>query len=260
MRRLLALLSITIAAGVAAPAAQAVAAPAAHPAPVVTAGPHPAHLAAYHARAAASSYLVRPGDTLSKIAAGACGTPSAWLALAGANAAILHGHPDLIMPGWRLAIDCTHPALAVHVAVTHHGPRGPPGDRWDGQHHACGDGDGDGYDMPCSFLPGHQAASAAPAQAAPASAPAPAPAAPAAPASSSGADWASVAQCESGGNWSTNTGNGFSGGLQFTPSTWAAYGGTAYAPQAWQASEADQIAVANRVAAGQGMGAWPHCG
>ena len=48
--------------------------------------------------------------------------------------------------------------------------------------------------------------------------------------------WDQVAQCESGGNWSINTGNGFFGGLQFTSSTWAAYGGTAFAPEANQAS------------------------
>ncbi|GAB7187216.1 transglycosylase family protein [Kitasatospora sp. Ki12] len=77
----------------------------------------------------------------------------------------------------------------------------------------------------------------------------------AAPASS----WDSVAQCESGGNWSINTGNGFHGGLQFSPSTWKAYGGTAYAPQANQASRAQQIAVAEKVLASQGPGAWPVC-
>ncbi|MFJ3216291.1 transglycosylase family protein [Kitasatospora sp. NPDC086801] len=71
--------------------------------------------------------------------------------------------------------------------------------------------------------------------------------------------WDSVAQCESGGNWSTSTGNGFSGGLQFTPSTWKAYGGTAYAPQAHQASKAQQITVAEKVLASQGPGAWPVC-
>ncbi|MEU4115113.1 transglycosylase family protein [Kitasatospora sp. NPDC028055] len=71
--------------------------------------------------------------------------------------------------------------------------------------------------------------------------------------------WDSVAQCESGGNWSINTGNGFSGGLQFTPSTWKAYGGTAYAAQANQASKAQQIAVAEKVLASQGPGAWPVC-
>ncbi|MFF7995776.1 transglycosylase family protein [Kitasatospora xanthocidica] len=71
--------------------------------------------------------------------------------------------------------------------------------------------------------------------------------------------WDSVAQCESGGNWSINTGNGFHGGLQFSPSTWKAYGGTAYAPQANQASRAQQIAVAEKVLASQGPGAWPVC-
>ncbi|MGA5821797.1 transglycosylase family protein [Kitasatospora sp. NPDC094028] len=71
--------------------------------------------------------------------------------------------------------------------------------------------------------------------------------------------WDSVAQCESGGNWSISTGNGFHGGLQFTPSTWAAYGGTAYAPQANQASREQQIAVAEKVLASQGPGAWPVC-
>ena len=79
-------------------------------------------------------------------------------------------------------------------------------------------------------------------------------------ASAAGNDWSGVAQCESGGNWSINTGNGFYGGLQFTNSTWAAYGGTAYAPRADLASAAQQIAVAEKVLAGQGVGAWPNCG
>ncbi|RAV34286.1 transglycosylase family protein [Corynebacterium heidelbergense] len=82
-----------------------------------------------------------------------------------------------------------------------------------------------------------------------------APAASAAPDS----DWDRLAQCESGGNWAIDTGNGFQGGLQFTPSTWAAYGGQEYAPTANQASREQQIAVAERVLAGQGWGAWPAC-
>ncbi|BBE21741.1 hypothetical protein MN0502_06240 [Arthrobacter sp. MN05-02] len=69
-------------------------------------------------------------------------------------------------------------------------------------------------------------------------------------------DWDALAQCESGGNWGINTGNGFSGGLQFTPSTWAAFGGQG-APQ--DASREQQIAVAENVLAGQGWGAWPSC-
>ncbi|MEU3828122.1 LysM peptidoglycan-binding domain-containing protein [Streptomyces sp. SID486] len=73
-------------------------------------------------------------------------------------------------------------------------------------------------------------------------------------------EWDAVAQCESGGNWSINTGNGYYGGLQFSASTWAAYGGTQYAATADKASQAQQIAVAEKVLAAQGKGAWPVCG
>ncbi|MFJ6086105.1 transglycosylase family protein [Streptomyces sp. NPDC092369] len=73
-------------------------------------------------------------------------------------------------------------------------------------------------------------------------------------------EWDTVASCESGGNWSINTGNGYYGGLQFSASTWAAYGGTQYAAQANQASKSQQIAVAEKVLASQGKGAWPVCG
>ncbi|WP_328981902.1 transglycosylase family protein [Streptomyces mirabilis] len=72
--------------------------------------------------------------------------------------------------------------------------------------------------------------------------------------------WDAVAQCESGGNWSINTGNGYYGGLQFSASTWAAYGGTAYAATANQASKSQQITVGEKVLAAQGKGAWPTCG
>ena len=80
-----------------------------------------------------------------------------------------------------------------------------------------------------------------------------------APDVAAGSVWDSIAQCEATGNWSINTGNGFSGGLQFTPSTWASFGGTEYAPEAWQASREQQIAVAQKVQAAQGWGAWPAC-
>jgi nucleoid-associated protein YgaU len=80
------------------------------------------------------------------------------------------------------------------------------------------------------------------------------------PADAAGHDWSGVAQCESGGNWAINTGNGYYGGLQFSQGTWAAYGGTAYAPRADLASAGQQIAVAEKVLAGQGVGAWPVCG
>lgn len=68
--------------------------------------------------------------------------------------------------------------------------------------------------------------------------------------------WDRLAQCESTGNWAADTGNGFSGGLQFTPGTWRAFGGTG---AAHHASREEQIAVAERVLAAQGWGAWPAC-
>jgi hypothetical protein len=71
--------------------------------------------------------------------------------------------------------------------------------------------------------------------------------------------WDHVAQCESGGNWHINTGNGYYGGLQFTSSTWLGYGGGNYASRADLASKSEQIAIANKVLASQGWGAWPVC-
>ncbi|WP_335939643.1 transglycosylase family protein [Streptomyces sp. PTD5-9] len=71
--------------------------------------------------------------------------------------------------------------------------------------------------------------------------------------------WEKVAACESTGDWHINNGNGYFGGLQFSRSTWAAYGGTVYAPRADLATRAEQIAVAEKVLKGQGPGAWPHC-
>jgi resuscitation-promoting factor RpfA len=73
-------------------------------------------------------------------------------------------------------------------------------------------------------------------------------------------NWDAIAQCESGGNWSISTGNGFYGGLQFSAGTWRAYGGTKYASTANKASRSQQIAIAEKVLAGQGIGAWPVCG
>jgi hypothetical protein len=73
----------------------------------------------------------------------------------------------------------------------------------------------------------------------------------------SGVNWDAIAQCESGGNWSTNTGNGHYGGLQFKPATWASNGGVgspATAPRS------EQIRVAENVLRSQGIGAWPVCG
>ena len=74
------------------------------------------------------------------------------------------------------------------------------------------------------------------------------------------AEWDVVAGCESGGNWSINTGNGYHGGLQFAPGTWAGHGGGEFAPTANLATREEQIAIAERVLATQGRGAWPVCG
>ncbi|MFE9743756.1 transglycosylase family protein [Saccharothrix saharensis] len=73
----------------------------------------------------------------------------------------------------------------------------------------------------------------------------------------SGVNWDTVAACESGGNWSINTGNGYYGGLQFLPSTWTAHGGSG---MPHQASREEQIRVAENVMKTQGIGAWPVCG
>ncbi|EFE69030.1 predicted protein [Streptomyces viridosporus ATCC 14672] len=75
-----------------------------------------------------------------------------------------------------------------------------------------------------------------------------------------GATWDRVAECESGGSWSQNAGNGYYGGLQLTQDDWEKYGGLDYAPSADQASRGQQIAVAERILADRGVGAWRTCG
>ncbi|MEU6041969.1 transglycosylase family protein [Streptomyces griseus] len=71
--------------------------------------------------------------------------------------------------------------------------------------------------------------------------------------------WDRVAECESGGMWSADLGNGYYGGLQFSQETWSAYGGTAFAPRADLASRSQQISVAEKVLDDQGPKAWPSC-
>ena len=78
-----------------------------------------------------------------------------------------------------------------------------------------------------------------------------------------GSHWDRLAQCEAGGNWAANTGNGFGGGLQFmhqrSYSTWLSFGGGDYAAHPWDASREQQIAVAEKVLASSGWNAWPGC-
>ncbi len=79
------------------------------------------------------------------------------------------------------------------------------------------------------------------------------------PAAAASTVWDRVARCESGGNWKINTGNGYYGGLQFSARTWSGFGGGKYASRANRATKGEQIAIARRVLAGQGPGAWPTC-
>ena len=172
------------------------------------------------------TYTIRPGDTLSQIAARAYGRPADWPALWWANRRQIPD-PDLITAGQRLALPSSHqvPPWLARAALA-------------------------------------ATATARPAPAAPAGATAAPPAQASSPATASwgGTNWAAIAACESGGNWAASTGNGFYGGLQFTQQTWLGYGGGQYAPSANLATQAQQIAVAQRVLAGQGIGAWPVCG
>ena len=164
---------------------------------------------------------VKQGDTLSKIAKKAK-LPS-WRPVWDLNKKVKH--PNLIYPGQKLLLPAKGekikhrplPALAVTRVVS-------------------------------------SERSAAPATSSSSSRRSTATRSAAAPAS--GSVWDRLAQCESGGNWGINTGNGYSGGLQFAPGTWRAHGGTG---SAHNASRSEQIRVAERVRASQGWGAWPAC-
>ena len=175
-----------------------------------------------------ASYTVQRGDSLSAIAARTYGKAADWPAVWWANRHQV-ANPNQIAAGQRLRLPASGqvPAWMAHAA---------------------------GAAFPA---PSRASAAASVSQASP---PAAAPVSTAAPASSGGANWSAIAACESGGNWSANTGNGFYGGLQFTEQTWLSYGGGRYASSANLATKAQQIAVAERVLAGQGIGAWPACG
>ena len=174
------------------------------------------------------SYTIRPGDTLSQIAARAYGSGADWPAIWWANRRQVPD-PDLITAGQRLALPSS--------------PR-------------CRRG------WPAPPMAATAAARPVPAASPARRRPRPRqrrPRAPA-PASLGRSELVAIAACESGGNWAASTGNGFYGGLQFTERTWLGYGGGRYASSANLATPAQQIAVAQRVLAGQGIGAWPVCG
>ena len=188
----------------------------------VTISLHPA--AAHHG---GHTYTVRPGDTLSAIAAHEYGRAADWPALWWANRRQVH-NPSMITVGEHLRLPASHQVRPWLVRAAMAAIPAPPAP------------------APVAAPTGGTAPVAA------STAPA--------PASSGGVNWNAIAACESGGNWSISTGNGFYGGLQFTEGTWLANGGGQYAPSADQATAAQQIAVAQNVLASQGIGAWPVCG
>jgi len=172
------------------------------------------------AHQAPAHYTVKAGDTLSSIARHEYGSARAWPALWWVNRHKVH-NPQMIRVGQRLTLSSWHPRKA-----------------W--------------LDRAAAAATPAPAVSSAPAAASTGTWSAPAP--------SGGVNWSAIAACESGGNWGISTGNGFYGGLQFTEGTWLANGGGQYAPSANLATPAEQIAVAERVLASQGIGAWPVCG
>jgi len=175
-----------------------------------------------------ASHTVQQGDSLSAIAAHTYGKAADWPAVWWVNRHQV-ANPNLITAGQRLRLPASGqvPAWMARAAQ--------------------------------AAIPAPPPAPAAVSVTQP-SPPAAASVTTAAPASSGGANWSAIAACESGGNWSASTGNSFYGGLQFTEQTWLGYGGGQYASSANQATKAQQIAVAERVLAGQGIGAWPTCG
>jgi LysM repeat protein len=171
-----------------------------------------------------TKHVVKQGDSLSRIAKKA--KLSSWRPIYDLNTKIRH--PNLIYPGQKLLIPAKGekvkhrplPALALTRVVSQERPTAP-----------------ESSSRRSTVTRSTSRSSAAPAPA-------------------GGGVWDRLAQCESGGNWSINTGNGYSGGLQFAPGTWAAHGGKG---SAHSASRAEQIRVAERVRASQGWGAWPAC-
>jgi len=146
-------------------------------------------------------YTVRPGDTLSDIARQEYGSRAEWPALWWTNRHTI-GNPDAIVAGQKLRLSTWHPRKAwlERAAMAASGA----------------------------------ALAQAPSSQGPSSLPVATsyPAASSYPASSGGVNWGAIAACESGGNWGTNTGNGFYGGLQFSEGTWLANGGGRYSSTA----------------------------
>ncbi len=173
-----------------------------------------------------TTYTVRLGDTLSGIAARA-GLDS-WRPIFDANRNIV-SNPDLIYPGQRLVIPAKGEVVKPLYRATAQATAHPASHTWTRTRRST----------PTRHRTSQAARVAQPRASA-----------------AGGSVWDRLAQCESGGNWSTNTGNGFYGGLQFAAGTWQAVGGSG---MPHQASRETQIAMAQRVLARQGWGAWPSC-
>jgi LysM repeat protein len=166
----------------------------------------------------ASTYVVQPGDTLSQIA------PSNWRAVAVANDI---PNPDLIFPGQELRLDV--PAdLGVGAEFESESDQAVADDD------AAPAADADDGAAPEEAAEPEQASGG----------------------SSGGGVWDALAQCESGGDWSISTGNGYYGGLQFSQGSWEAAGGSGNPANA---SREEQIRVAENLLDQQGWGAWPSC-
>jgi LysM repeat protein len=196
------------------------------------------HPAAHHG---ATTYTVRAGDSLSVIAARTYGSSGDWPAIWWANRRTV-ANPNAISAGEKLQLPASG---KVSATITR-------------EAEAAASGSGAAPKASVSSKSSSSKSASSKSASSKSKARTSAKAAPVR--SSSGVNWVAVAACESGDNWRANTGNGFYGGLQFSESTWLAYGGGKYARTANLASESEQIAVADRVLAGQGIGAWPVCG
>jgi hypothetical protein len=166
-----------------------------------------------------NEHVVQPGETLSILA------PTNWAEVAAGNGI---SNPDLIYVGQVIDLDATAPAAATSSSDSSQGSSA------DDDYDESSSGSSESSESSGS----NEAASA--------------------PASSSGGSgvWDQLAECESGGNWSISTGNGYHGGLQFAQESWNAAGGSGNPADA---SREEQIRVAENLQASQGWGAWPSC-
>lgn len=182
-------------------------------------------------------HVVAPGDTLAKL------SPEFWRYVCVANVAsgaIASGDCNVIVPGERLRLEVPADERARIDAWFAGLPAPPPPPPAPARVHP------DPEPEPETHVEAYVAPAPEPASPPP----------PPAPPVAGGSVWDQLAQCESGGNWAINTGNGYYGGLQFAQSSWTAAGGSGSPADA---SREEQIRVAENLLAMQGWGAWPAC-